>query len=161
MTKRGNQADKRIATLADFAPQVEEVELPSMRGRGVFVRLRKPDPAKLVAYSDNGDIPQPLSRLIAASMTAGGDSPLMTPENVGDWIAAVNVIVVASFVEPRVVLEEDGENVPVDNIPLNDRMWIASWALGAEYTAGEKNQQESPADVGTVPDGAGDEPATE
>ena len=148
-----------MATILDaksFNPAVE-VELPSMRGTGNVVLLRKPDLYSLL--DGKGEANDPLTNMLMGSLAGRveGDTHF-TPQELLAMIGMLDRICVATFVSPKVTLDADGgdNHLPARYITLADKQFVMQWAMGAEvYDKTKSFRQKSPSDVEAVPEGDG------
>ena len=152
----------RIATAQDFDP-TEVVQLPSMIGTDIAVKLQQPDPFKLLLASEDGNIPDFLTNIVVSALNETKTetvADLNDPETIRGIFAMMDVVAIASFVEPQVVADKDWDGsddiVPVSRIKPGDRAWVMNWALGVGFNSLESfpPQQEAPNDgMDVVPKG--------
>ena len=104
----------------------------------------------------DGEIPDVLTSLVLATI-GGGQAQAMelNRETVPDMMESINVIAVATFVEPKLCMgsERQGDAIPASWIDFNDRAWVMGWALGAEYVPVQRFHREQGAGVESVPKG--------
>lgn len=110
-----------------------DVVLPSSLATGDTVLLRKPDLYSLIDPS--GKVSDPLTNMLMASL--GGkvevDTAISDPKKFPEMMGMLDRIAVATFVEPKLTLDEDGDDdhVPVRFVPLADKTFVMQWAMGA------------------------------
>lgn len=151
-----------MATILDaksFNPAVE-VELPSMRGTGNVVLLRKPDLYSLL--DGKGEASDPLTNMLMSSLSGKveGDANF-TPQELLAMIGMLDRICVATFVSPKVTLDADGgdTHLPARYISLADKQFIMTWAMGADVYKKTKSFRKQPSgDVEIVPEGESIQP---
>jgi hypothetical protein len=91
----------------------ELVRLPS----GFVVRLRRPN---LIPLLKQGVIPAELFEVITKQ--SGGDFSPKTTKEIQDGIEAVDTILIAAFIEPKLVRENPNEDeISLDNLDDEDR----------------------------------------
>ena len=113
----GAAAFKQRATEAD---QGKVVELPS----GLFVRVRRPSVTQLIKV---GHIPAD----VAASMQAVTPGQPLKGDNMTKYLELMDLIVVHSVMEPKVVLSGAGENeVNVSEIEDLDKQFLMNYVQG-------------------------------
>lgn len=126
-----------VASVADFKAKTKGtvVELPS----GVVVKLRKPDGLK--ALLSGGKIPNSLMGIVEQALNPErkGDVDMsdlgQNPEAMADLFRLIDNMTVDAFLEPKVhpapetEEERDDDKVYVDEVDINDRFWILSWAM--------------------------------
>lgn len=133
--------DFRIATVEDFDP-TEVVQLPSMQGTDLAVKLQQPDPFKLLLAGKNGNIPDFLTNVIVNALsgkTTTTEANMDDPEMLKGIFDMMDIITIASFVTPKVVADKDyvdgSDTVPVSRIKPGDRAWVMNWALGVGFNS--------------------------
>jgi len=137
-----------------------EVELPSMRGSGDVVLLRLPDMLSLV--DSKGEVTDPLTNLLVASLNGNGGSNASkleyTPENLPTFSAMLDRICVATLVSPKLTLDTHGddEHLPARYVSFNDKVFIMQWAMGGgAFQSAERFRPQPSDDVEIVPEGEG------
>jgi hypothetical protein len=127
-----HERNRQIATVGDWrkasrsrrASRAEELVLPS----GATILAVRPEPLEWIM---SGRIPQ---RLLAAALDSVGDAPPtdvsgVTREDVLELARFAAQLVRASVVQPAI---GDGEDeIPFDDIPVEDRAFIFQWACRA------------------------------
>jgi hypothetical protein len=148
-----------MATILDaksFNPAVE-VELPSMRGTGNVVLLRKPDLYSLL--DGNGETSDPLTNMLMGSLAGKVEGTVsFNPQELLAMIGMLDRICVATFVSPKVTLDADGgeTHLPARYITLADKQFVMGWAMGADvYNKTKSFRQQPPSDVEIVSEGEG------
>lgn len=115
------------------------VELPS----GNVARLRAPDVLGLVM--ENGAIPDVLAKLISAHIDPGAQPQVgYSAKDLGELASVLTTVCKACFVEPRMSEVESDDSIRPVDVSLNDKMFVMTWAMGAQAAA-----------VRTFPRGAG------
>ncbi len=128
---------KTIATPADFAPQAEEVQLPSQLGTESCVLLQRPDVIALIG--GDGEAPDVLSNLVLSSLNGKAQAEKkgleINRETLPQMLSTMRLIAKATFVQPKLWEKEesDQEHMPVKWLDFNDLSFVFAWALGAEY----------------------------
>jgi hypothetical protein len=94
---------------------------------GLEMRLRR---AGLLDLAERGKIPAPLAGMVE-TMLASGQSNL-TIQQFGEFASVINLVVMASSVEP-VVMEPGDAALPegaigIGELPMSDRLAIFNWA---------------------------------
>lgn len=99
------------------------VQLPS----GFVAKLRKPDVLSVIA--PDGKVPDGLMGLIMGEEEQAEME--MTPEMLEAMLPMLNNVVRAAFMEPKVVEEprEDKEEIAVEDVDLNDKVFVLNWAM--------------------------------
>lgn len=92
--------------------QGETVELPS----GQVATLRR---VHLLDLVESGRIPDELSGVVLQVIDEGVKKP--TIEDLSAYIEVVNLVAIASFVDPPVAAEASEEALGVDEVPFLDR----------------------------------------
>lgn len=152
----------RIAKFEDFDP-TEVVQLPSQVGTDLAVKLRQPDPYKLLLSGKDNGIPDLLSNVVVSALqgtTTTTEVDPNDPEVLKGIFDLVDVVTIASFVSPEVVHDEDyiegSGAVPLSHIKPTDRTWVLNWALGVGFNNLEnfpEGQGTSDGSVDDVPEG--------
>ncbi len=93
------------------------IDLPS----GLTVTLRK---VTLLDLAAQGAIPTPLLSLVA-SMVDGTSSDRLSLERFPDFAEAVNCVVRAALVDPKIGDSDD--TVRIDELPFVDKLAIFNW----------------------------------
>jgi len=140
-----------IAGPDDFRPKHHEVQLPSQAGTGKAVLLRKPNIIDLI--DQDGSVPDPLTEMMLSSISGRPQKEInLDAQRLPGLLKAVDRIAVACFVQPKLWYEDDGDDahVPVAWVPLEDKMFVASWALGREYQPAAAFPESSDERLGTV-----------
>lgn len=99
--------------------QGETVELPS----GQVATLRR---VHLLDLVESGRIPDELSGVVLQVIDEGVKKP--TIEDLSAYIEVVNLVAIASFVDPPVAAEASEEALGVDEVPFLDRADVFRWA---------------------------------
>lgn len=146
-----------MATILDaksFNPAIE-VELPSMRGTGNVALLRKPDLYSLL--DDSGEASDPLTNMLMSSLSGQVVvNTKFTPSDLIAMMGMLNRICVATFVSPKVTLDDEGDDtrLPVRFITLADKQFVMEWAMGADVYKKTKSFRKQPSgDVEIVSEG--------
>lgn len=141
-----------VTPIHEWAPQAEEVTLPS----GKVARLKRPDLVAMI--TGDGDVPDLLSNLIL-DMTQNNmgarQEVVIDKETLPQIMKSMDVIACACFVEPKVWQKDvaEGEYIPVQWIPFNDKATVMAWALGGQYQAAKTFPPEPNGHLGAVPPG--------
>ncbi len=146
-----------MATILDaksFNPAIE-VELPSMRGTGNVVLLRKPDLYSLL--DDSGEASDPLTNMLIGSLSGKveGNTNFTSSELLA-MLGMLDRICVATFISPKVTLDAEGDDthLPVRFITLEDKQFVMAWAMGADVYEKAKSFRKKPTgDVEIVSEG--------
>jgi hypothetical protein len=115
----------REAARSDREARAQRLELPS----GAVILAAKPEPMEWIL---SGRIPQ---RLLGAAIqpAPGSDAPeparVMTRDEVIELANFAVELVKASVVEPRI--GEGDDEIPFEEIPIEDRAFIFEWACRA------------------------------
>jgi hypothetical protein len=104
------------------AALVQEYELPG----GVAARLKR---VGLMDLAERGEIPDTLSGVVV-ELLQRNKAPLSL-EEMKRYAGAVNLVVKACFVEPRVTDEPTEETLGVGELPFALRLEIYQWANDA------------------------------
>ena len=86
---------------------------------GLEVRLKR---VSLMDLAAQGEVPAPLTGLVNQVMSSGLAS--ITVENAAEYEAAINLVVKAAMVEPRVAEAASSDAVGVQELPIIDRLAI-------------------------------------
>jgi len=89
---------------------------------GNVARLRK---VHVLDLAEQGQIPAPLAGMVAALTSAGRVT--LRPEQFKDYVALINQVVKAAFVEPAVADEADEAHLAVGDVEMNDRLEVFNW----------------------------------
>lgn len=117
-----NAADWRAARRASRVARAERLRLPS----GTTILAARPDPIDWILC---GRVPQ---RLLSAALSADAAAPAgsdLTREDLLELARFAAELVRASVVEPPIG-EAEGE-IPLEEVPLEDRAFIFEWACRA------------------------------
>lgn len=141
-TARNNISSiKRASLISDFKKKAEPIELPS----GHLMALKN---TSMAGFLQGGNIPNALMKVIQtaiakqkgdveASVEADVTEMMADPEKLVEVFATVDAFVITVAVEPRVhpVPEDeddrDDELLYVDELDLEDKMFIFSRAMGS------------------------------
>ena len=133
-----------------------DVVLPSSLVTGDTVLLRKPDLYSLIDPS--GAVSDPLTNMLMASLQGKVEvditTPRFDPATFPDMMGMLDRIAVATFVEPKLTLDDvgDDDHLPVRFVSLADKTYVMNWAMGA-ITEVKSFRPQSGGDVVTVPAG--------
>ena len=132
-----------------------DVVLPSCLATGDTVLLRKPDLYSLIDPS--GKVSDPLTNMLMASLAGKVEvdaTNISDPKQFPEMMGMLDRIAVATFVEPKLTLDEDGDDdhVPVRFVPLADKTYVMQWAMGAIGQV-KSFRPQSGGDVDAVPEG--------
>jgi hypothetical protein len=127
---------------------------------GDTVLLRKPDLYSLIDPS--GKVSDPLTNMLMASLGGKVDvdvKSISDPKKFPDMMGMLDRIAVATFVEPKLTLDETGDDdhIPVRFVPLADKTFVMNWAMGAINEV-KSFRPKSGGDVDAVPEGEGIQP---
>lgn len=139
-----------IATLDDFRPSAEAVQLPSQNGTDKRVMLRRPDMVRLI--SSDGNVPDLLTSIVLAQINGRTAEVDVDETTIPQLMQMLNTIAVATFVEPALCEEDepvDGK-LPVAWVSFEDKGFVMSWALGVEAQALQRFRQEPGGNVESV-----------
>lgn len=133
-----------------------EVRLPS----GNVALLRK---VHLLDLAMGGSIPSTIMTRAMDEKKAGTlsvEGMLRDPEELQRWMGAINPVVIAAFVEPRVGETRTDDTLGIDEISAEDKLAVFAWAnAGAERLA--EFRRSAGRDVGAAQGGDDVPPAAE
>ena len=139
-----NGHEYEVATLADFEPQVEWVQLPSQRGTKKAVQLQRPDIISLI--DGEGDVPDVLTSIVLSQVNGKQKQDMaIDRETLPQLMKSLNVVAMAAFVHPKLTEQA------LRGMNFEDKAFVFSWALGVEYVPAERFRQEQDANVEPVP----------
>ncbi len=128
----------RRGTRSERRERAEALRLPS----GALVRVARPKPLEWILA---GRLPQ---RLLGAALGDDGPTEDMSREEILELAHFVTEMIRATVVEPAI--GEGPEEIPLEDIPLEDRVFIFEWACrsldgkGAPNTAARKEDPSVP-----------------
>jgi hypothetical protein len=130
-------ASWRAASQAARTERAERLRLPS----GAMILAARPEPLEWILA---GRLPQQLLAIALDNSPAptGGTAREIRREEILDLARFAVQLVMASVVEPRIGNGPD--EIPLDEIPLEDRAFIFEWACRALSATPEGSNSESP-----------------
>jgi hypothetical protein len=155
--------NRAVTPAALWKPVTFEEVLPS----GKVARLKKPDIVGLVMSSDNGDVPDWLTGMVAREITGEHrDVEMFTGNDSEDRkrLAGLGTfmekLVRLAFVEPRIApasREPDYEagEIAYSDLDSTDKMWVMNWSMPRGRDAAEAFPAEQAGRVDAAPHSEG------
>lgn len=128
------QPDKPVSTAAQWKKSAEgyELEVPS----GNVALVRRPG---MLAFLQAGILPNSLTKIVKEKMGSKGDDVEIDREALGEltfeeMIEAYDAVTLYCVVQPELHPVPEGERDPsllyVDEVDMDDKMFIFQWAVG-------------------------------
>jgi hypothetical protein len=141
-----------MPTAQEFRKQsAKRVRLPIA---GVEVELRQTDVLAFLSTSKGDQPPDVFAALIMRTIQEGNTTFQLKPEMLPTIRETLNKICKACFVSPRVVEgipAPDSDDLGLDEISLQDKLFVLSWAIGTDGNAAAAFPGANGAGVGAAP----------